>query len=178
MATAAAIHHHPPPPRRARPLARGRLAPHRVEGRRIASRILREAMADSGTSQAQLGRLLGVHKSTARCLADVDSADAMTIGDLVAVRMARSSLYRLVLHRLQELLDEPPPAGLCPSVHVALVTAELGDVAREVTMGLAGDGVLDAEEARRARVELLQAQAALDALDRDLEAIIREGVAA
>lgn len=86
---------------------------------------------------------------------------------MAAMRERCRSVYVDFLRRELAELDDGPRSGMGPERHLCLVSAELGDVSREIAIALA-DGDLDDEERARIDRELGELERAVVAMRREV----------
>lgn len=117
------------------------LSPARLEGRRIASEILR---ASSAVCPLAAGaRALGVHPSRVEDLADPDHPAAITLGDVLA--LPRRAAQHVLVSALTHVREDAPAAELGIERRTLRLGGLSGELAAQVDQALA-DGAIDQRE--------------------------------
>lgn len=126
--------------------------PKHLTGTDEACRLLDRAIrtANCGGSQT-VADALGVCRSRVRQFRA--GMASLSLAHLLALRSSMPTLFRAVVDELVALVPEARPSKLDPAHHLALLTKELGDVAKEVSEALA-DGHITTDERIRIRREL------------------------
>ena len=128
------------------------------------------AMAISAaSSQRAVAARLGRSSSLVAQWCLPDNPRLPTSADRARLLARCPAVARELLRIEASQVSEAPRANLAPAHHLVVVTSELGDVARAVADGLAGDGELDQAELDRVVRESRELLAGVERLLRDLE---------
>lgn len=130
-----------------------------------AAHLIRNALASTGRSHADLAAAAGVARSKASGWAI--GLNAISALHMVRIASTDKPLYRTLLREFAGLVNDEPHVALPPRERLCSLFQEMGQVAAEVNDALA-DGHVDSDEKTRIKREIARARKVLDQLELDM----------
>ena len=162
MSSAATAFQSAPPPNPREGGARAKSLPLHLSSHARAASVWSGALSDAGDSARAVGRTLGISSGRIAAWALPHEKRSPGLHRLIEIGDQRPTVAKAILRRLDAQIASVETERTLLE-HVARVTAEVGDLARE-GMVAAADGRVDEEERLRLLREAFEARRAIDDL--------------